>query len=460
MKLTSLTRVYSSRLAVYAFASISIFCLLLIGGLWTTWWSSSIANTTLRLEIIASFTWSVTYTGNTTLFINGIHRTTWANHTIILSSSTDVIYSSSWDIIESITWAIYFPTQYILPIQLTPGEWEKKVFITYTPLTWISEDQLPLPPVVYWVDITPPPLTTSYSWPPPTIDQYDPVSFTWDASVDTWVWLSYYSIQLSHSPTFSTAVEFTTTWTNLLLWGGSLSPGQRYRRRWATDLLWNSIYSFPISFTVLSSIPAPLWNGWTTSSIWIGNTSTPLSDQCPWGDDSWNYFDGICSGVNEPPVLLNVPVEHQAADFLPRREKIYNSLTEPKTTLYVFPNYEAPKALTIYEYTPNYVYNDIYEYADTSNKYPNLPYQPSFGVKRTSVKWHWEEFTSKFTWISTSRATSYLFYWFVQTQNSCSDVWQFCPQDPICWEAWSSCYFERNICLDKQTEINRCIRKK
>jgi len=104
-----------------------------------------------------------------------------------------------------------------------------------------------------------------------------------------------------------------------------------------------------------------------------------LSDQCPGGDDSGNYFDGICTTVYEPPILLNIPQEHQAADFLPRRENIYNQFTEPRVTLYVFPNYKPPKPYTIYEYTPKYVYNDIYEYAkNTITPYPQLPYQPTF----------------------------------------------------------------------------------
>ena len=93
---------------------------------------------------------------------------------------------------------------------------------------------------------------------------------------------------------------------------------------------------------------------------------------------------------------MNVPKEHQATDILPWWEKIFNTITEPKAVLYVFPNYDAPKPFTIYEHTPDYVYEDIYEYADTATTYPQLPYKPSFGVKTVKENKADAPFTSKF----------------------------------------------------------------
>ena len=92
---------------------------------------------------------------------------------------------------------------------------------------------------------------------------------------------------------------------------------------------------------------------------------------------------------------MNVPKEHQTSDILPRWETIFHQITEPKAMLYVFPNYDAPKPFTIYEHTPNYVYEDIYEYT-AATTYPQLPYKPSFGVKTSNNNKADAPFTSKF----------------------------------------------------------------
>lgn len=430
--------------------------------------SATKQNTTIHLEIIASFIWSLSHTWNTAILDSNIYWTTWAYHTVLLWSSKDATYTLHGNSMAWTTGIIYSWTQPTLAIQLTPWDWLKEVFVTYIPLTWISADQLTPPPVIYWVDTTPPPLTSSYAWPSATLDTDDSIPFTWNAVTDTWIWLDQYVIQLSYSPLFSTAMEFSTTGTSLLLWAWSLTPGNRYRRRAAIDILWNSIYGYPTNFTIRSSTPSWFSHGWNNSSIWGSwwaiwpNQPSPISDQCPWGDKSGNYFDGVCSLLTQSPVFMNVPKEHQASDVLPRWETIFNQVTEPKAMLYVFPNYDAPKPFTIYEHTPDYVYQDIYEYTDTVTTYPQLPYKPSFGVKTVNNNKADAPFTSKFAWISTSRVTNYLFYRFVQTTASCSDVGQFCPLDAVCREIWSVCYQDITICLETQTQnelrTQRCPR--
>ena len=50
-------------------------------------------------------------------------------------------------------------------------------------------------------------------------------------------------------------------------------------------------------------------------------------------------------------MLRNLPFEHQAAATQPRREKMFTPLKKtPNDRIFVFPNYDAPKPFTIYEY--------------------------------------------------------------------------------------------------------------
>lgn len=444
-----------SRIYIYSFT----FCIFLVNLWWTVTHATWVQHTTIRLQLVAQFTWAIENTSTQVIFQDNIYRTSWLNHTIELISTIWATYELDGDIQYMVTWTLIWSLPQSRDVLLTSWDGLKQISWLY-----ISEEFIQLPiTITYGVDTTPPPLTTSFSWPTTSLEENQPISFSRNAVTDTGVGLHTYIIQLSQSPLFSTAIQFTSTWTSLTLWWWSITPWVRYRRRWAADYLWNVIYWIPLSF----SVATPASNYWTNSSI--SDSSVPKEqiensvtwDQCPGWDNSGNYFDGICSWVSDAPILLNVPDAHQAADTLPRREKIYNQFTEPRVTLYVFPNYEAPKPYTIYEHTPTYVYNDIYEYQENKKSaYPQLPYQPTFWTKKIADTKSFL-FTSKFDGIPTSRATTYLFYRFVQTHQSCADIGQRCPANPICRDISSSCY-EQFVCLDHEwynAIIARCPRK-
>lgn len=423
------------------------------------WLTSSQQQTTVRLEIVASFTWSLTYTGSSAIFLDNIYRTTWTTQYLVLQSSSNASYHlHQWVI--STTWTYTTPYEIIQTVSLLSWDGQKNVYVTYTPLTGLTGDTLTPPPVIYFLDTTPPPLTDTYSWPNGTQHDIDPLYFSRYASIDTWVWLEIYTIQISNSIHFSTAIEFTTTGTELILWWWSVSPGKRYRRRWARDKLGNSSYGYPVEFTIASP-STTYWGGWWISSL-PNHHPTPLSDQCPTGDTSWNYFDGICSPVVQQPILINVPQQHQVIDTLPRRERALEKLNNPHQAVYKFPNYDAPKSLTIYEYPPTYVYQDIYESDDSATDLTAY-YQASFWKPSPNQWIHahipTSSFTSKFDWIYTSWSTDYLTYRFVATANSCSVLGQFCPMEAVCRDTTARCYQEEFLCKSTIAAIAWCLRK-
>jgi len=392
--------------------------------------SSSSQNTTIRLNLITDFTGDILPIGNTNTFIPPVYWTTWANQILSFNIITDSSFIISWDLQSLITWITTRWTITTIPILLTPQDWLKNITADFTN---IVSDML-YTQVTFWLDTTPPPLSVSYSWPNPTHPYTAPISFTWNASVDTGIWLESYVIQISNTMSFTTAIEFTTTQTNLVLWWWSLSSGKRYRRRWAYDKLDNRTYGYPIVFTIQEQSPSNPVSVWSASST---KTPSPISDQCPARDNSWNYFDGICSPITQQPVLVNVPWEHQVADTEPRREKALHKINNTNVMIYNFPDYEAPKSLTIYEHDPKYVYKDIYERGEKTTNLINW-YNPWLWKQKESPKsWLHDNivagsFTSKLNWVNTSRSTNYLFYRYINTTNSCADIWQFCPIDPTC----------------------------
>ena len=80
-----------------------------------------------------------------------------------------------------------------------------------------DRSQLIPPSLLYAVDTTPPAMTTWYQGPeyPSYVD--DPMSFSWAPVTDSGVGLDHYIVQLSRSLLFTTAMEFTTQDTELIL---------------------------------------------------------------------------------------------------------------------------------------------------------------------------------------------------------------------------------------------------
>lgn len=135
-------------------------------------------------------------------------------------------------------------------------------------------------------------------------------------------------------------MSFTTTWTTLTLWW---ECWQRYRRRWA-KCTWQ--YHL-LDVDQLSFSPVVSGGWWEKSSFTpVPQQPTPISDQCPQGDNSGNFFDWLCTKVIKPPVLRNIPFEHQTAATQPRWQKMFQKLNQPtEDRMFVFPNCDAQNHL-------------------------------------------------------------------------------------------------------------------
>lgn len=312
---------------------------------------------------------------------------------------------------------------------------KKNIFVQFTAISGITWDVLTLWPVVYWVDTTPPPLTNSFSWPSTSLAQSSPLSFSRDSVTDAGVWVDEYLIQLSHTNTFATVMEFTTTWTTLTLWWGSLTPWQRYRRRWARDALGNIIYSTSTSFLISS--PVVSGGGWGGSSFTpVPQQPTPISDQCPQGDNSGNFFDWLCTKVIKPPVLRNIPFEHQTAATQPRWQKMFQKLNQPtEDRIFVFPNYDAPKPFTIYEYdapnAPNISLGTEQEKSLTNIPVVASPEPAPQTAQTTNV----DSPSVWSAWSSDLPPWAYLYEWYTFEYPTCSTVLLYCPVDPVTQES-------------------------
>jgi hypothetical protein len=380
--------------------------------------------TTIQLEITANFTGTLIATGNSSVFQNNIYRTTGTVHTLELQCAIDAEFDLHGDIEQSLTGIYTVSDPYLTNIQLGTGDWIKEVYITYIGRGPMSGEILTPPGVKFWRDTTPPPLTFSFNWPSTEIDDDEPISFQRDAVVDAGIWVDKYIIQLSYSPIFSTAIDFTTTWTTIILWGGSMSEGDRYRRRWASDMLWNTVYGYPVAFTINSSTPPPvITDPWSISSIWttpLPTQPSPISDQCPWGDSSWSFFDGLCTALITPPVLVQVPEDEQALHELPRRQRTFHRLNTPPERLYTFPTYDPPKPYTIYEY-------------DTPKK-TNTFYS-----------------TSRNTQPKILTETSYLYIRYTTSYPTCSTLYAYCPADPVCSYMLRWCASVYGMCSEQDT---------
>lgn len=428
------------RKSLYLMATLGIFfsCWMSLW-IWQTAW---VTQTTLRLEIIQWFTWTLTPIYETYLFDNWIYRTTWTHQTVAMISSVQVDYELSWATQQLLSWSLWAWVTSYVPLDLLPWDWPKQITASYLP-TWDNEYLWVLPFwITYHIDTTPPPLSYSFSWPDAHTPGSEPIPFSRIAVVDTGVGLHHYLIQLSLSSSFSTAMEFTTTGTQLILWWWTLSSGRWYRRRWAVDTLWNIIYSTPIEFTVEG-----WWEGWwggggSSSTIWINKPQspepTPRSDQCPMGDESGNYFDGLCSATILPPTLINIPQEHQANSREPRREKAWDRLTKQQKKLYVFPSYEPPKPYTIYEYD-NTLTDEItiYEVNEAHEQ------QTLWTQEMNSAT----EYDKNF---------DYLRRWEGNRYPTCSWLYQYCPVVPLCTDYLLWCEEIYFVCY--ATNIPRCPR--
>lgn len=417
-----------------------------------TYANTSTAYSTITLRVVALFTGEVHPVPNSWMIqLDNIRRTSLGVDSILLESSIPVSYLLSWDMAESYTWILTWWVSKSHTITLHGWDGIKTihgVYIADDPDYWSLGLQL-----LIWVDTTPPPLPYSFDWPSEKIGYSEYIPFSRDAVIDTWIWLDYYSIQLSKSPTFSSVIEFSTTGTSLILAWKTLTPAVWYRRWLWIDKLWNTRYSTSFSFKV-----TPNWQNTVLFNEPPSSSSdpSPVSDNCPQGDISGEFFDGLCTPVIKRPFFTLVPAEHQAPSGPTWIDKLLTWVRTPAPEPYIFPNYDAPKPLTIYEYEPTYVYEDIYENnAGTSPQYPTLPYQPTFDEKaypHVSAGLH-DHLPSVYTSLSVSwdMRSHYLFYWYLHIQQHCTIHDLACTEPGVCESSQVVCYGA--LC----PEIQRCF---
>lgn len=298
--------------------------------------------TTIGIEITAWFSWSLWYAwwGIITWWLYYSNTTV---NTVQLFSSLAATYILSWDSISNTTWTIVGWYTGLYTVILDSGDGIKYIRAVLDASGTNGTNILVTPPLWFFIDTQPPSIPSTLVGPATTTSIDSSLVFEWNASTDLGVWFDHYELQISTSPTFSTALSFTTTSSEIALAASSLAAGTWYRRLWVHDMLWNNQYNSVSSFSITS--PTVWW--------WGGGGSIPPAlrpDQCPNGDSSWNLFDGLCNSV-EKIVLKNIPLEQQLTDNRPLlakwKEKLRIDNNEPS---YTFPHYSAPASYTIYEY--------------------------------------------------------------------------------------------------------------
>lgn len=255
--------------------------------------------TTVSLIINHSFSASIDFADGEAINSGGVY---YVNHRplgIVVSSNTWSSYVLSGDLFVSLTWwSTTWAYQYDLFVDLSLWDGYKSIsWYFYKDLSWYTEfyeaeslqfildDTAPTFPVL----ITPEYLS-EVAWT---------VNFSWNASIDTWVWLRYYSYAISRDSWFNNiVVANTTNITSFNYLVNSLADGTYFWVVTAEDMLWNTSTSTVRSFDVTVVDPwtwadIPPWSS-GSPPIWWNRTYT-MFDYCPEGDFSPSAYDDTCS---------------------------------------------------------------------------------------------------------------------------------------------------------------------
>jgi len=249
---------------------------------------------TVGVTIVSNFTGSMKLQTGDLLYRNEKYYSSHSGVKLIISVNDSSNYSFNGNIVAPLqTFSESGPFSVLHTVLLNLWDWNKNISSVVIRNRTGFNEILNLWPENVFLDQTRPTKALLQS-PISESEIFANTKFSRLASIDSGVWIKEYQYIISSDTWFSTVKWiWTTTQSNFILDTSVLAPGKYYWKVIASDYFGYRSTSLVESFVVDHP-----WNGGTQPPAGSSGPSSKwytLYDNCPDGDFSASYYDGVCS---------------------------------------------------------------------------------------------------------------------------------------------------------------------